>query len=98
MTTQTIRVSDGAIEYTFESTLHADHDISGDTIVMSLGSSTAPDSWVAPSVDEPQTDNTTRVVQLLVDDATEPGTYYLWLRLTDTPEVVPRRGHRVVVV
>lgn len=97
---QTILVSDpaGAVEYTWPTTITADHDISADTVQVSLGSYSEPASWVTPDVDDAQTDVNTRVVQKLVTSAVNPGTYYLWVRLTDNPEVVPRRGHKLVVV
>lgn len=27
---------------------------------------------------------------MLIDNTVQPGTYYLWIKLTDSPEVVPR--------
>lgn len=98
--TQTILVSNpaGAIEYTWPTTITADHDIHSDTVQVSLGTAAEPGSWVAPTIDPPQNDVKTRVVKLLVNNSTEPGTYWLWVRLTDNPEVVPRRGHKIVVV
>lgn len=102
-TQQTIRVSSGAAERTFPVTITEDtgEDISAKVVMMSLAP--APDgyftarTWVTPSVDTPQTDHATRVVQLLVDSSTAVGVYWVWVKVTDTPEIVPRRAHKVIV-
>jgi hypothetical protein len=97
--TQTVLVSQGAVEYSWPVTVRetTGDDISADPVRLSLGTYTEPGTWVIPAVDEPQTDTSTRVAQMLIDATVPPGTYHLWVRVTDTPEVVPRRAHKIVV-
>lgn len=104
MSTQTIRVTSGAAEYTWPVTITeaTGKDISGDVVRVSLapspGGYTAAGTWVPPSVDAAQANHATRVVQLLVDSTTAAGVYWLWVKVTDSPEQVPRRALKVIVV
>ena len=100
--TQTIALSAGAIEYTYPLTIteKTGKDISGVTILLSLGTYQAPgDTWQAPDVDQPGDTTAARVVQLLIGDALKPaaGTYYLWSKVTDAPEVMPRRNSDIKI-
>lgn len=94
--TQTIAASIGAVEYTWPFTITetTGKDISGDAAQISLGTYAAPGPWVTGVVTRPTPASV--VVKLLVSGVA-PGTYYVWGRVTDSPEVVPRRGHCVVV-
>lgn len=100
---QTIDVTAGAVEYTWPIVVRELNgaDISAVTIEVSFGSSAAPDTWQTPDVDDPQADAATRVVQILIGDTLAPDAgddYYLWVRITDAPEVVPRRVARLAIV
>lgn len=65
-------------------------NISAATFELALGSETTPaTTWVAPTVSTAGTGNDQRIVKLLVNNATPKGTYTLWVRVTDTPELVP---------
>jgi hypothetical protein len=96
--TQTVFVSAGAAKYVGAkiSDKNGD-DISADPVSMSLGTYTTPGTWVTPSVDTPQTDTSTRIVKLLVNSSTPLGAYYLWVRITDNPEIEPLRAQKVIV-
>lgn len=93
--TQTIYVSDGAVEYTWPVTITetTGKDISAVGVELSLGTYTAPGTWQAPDTDPPQATKSQRVVQLLVGGTLKPapGRYYLWTRSADTPEIVEHR-------
>lgn len=101
-TDQTIRLSAGALEYTFPLTIteKTGKDISGDTITLSLGTFNAPgDTWLTPDVDQPQDVKSQRVVQLYIGTTVkpDPGVYFLWSKVTDTPEVSPRRNQKITI-
>lgn len=89
-------MTDGAIEYTWPVTITETNgeDISVKTIEMSLsGSHLTAGTWQAPDKDKPGLTTASRVVQLLIGAGhTNPGkgTWYLWWRITDAPEVAPR--------
>lgn len=89
---QTVHVTEGP-EYTYPRTITetTGKDISTDTVRLSLGTWDAPGTWVAPTVDTAQTDHATRVVQLLLDNTTPAGDYWLWVKVTDSPETPVRR-------
>lgn len=97
--TQTVLVTDAAIEYTWPTTLTelAGADISGDAVAIGLGTWTDPPAvWADnPVITHPTPSSVT--VQMLIDSSIAPGTYYVWVRVTDSPEIVPRRGHQVIV-
>lgn len=101
MTDQTIDLTAGAVEMTLPRTITetSGEDISNDPVVVSLGSWTEPGAWVTP---DRLTRGTTEVgdvlqhwvvVQLLIGGTLKPqvGDYWLWTKITDDPEVVPRR-------
>lgn len=95
---QTIRVSDGAVEYSWPMTITATDgdDITADTVQVSLGTYSDPATWVTPVITRPTPSSAT--VKLLIDDTTPVGTYWLWCKVSDSPEVVPRRGARIHIV
>lgn len=98
---QTIAVhSAAAVEYTLPLTITetSGKDISAATIRMSLGTYTAPGTWVAPDVDTSPTP-ASRTVQLLIgtDPTLLAGDYYVWTVITDAPEVVPRRHDKLTI-
>lgn len=95
---QIIHVSAGAAEHTWPTTLTetTGKDISADQVQISLGTADAPGTWSSPDLlDRPTTASVTAAK--LVTNAVAPGTYFVWVKLTDDPEIVPRRGHRVEV-
>lgn len=98
---QIIDLTNGGCEYTYPLTIteNTGKDISADVIVISLGSPTAPGTWQAPDVDPPQANKAQRVVQMLVGATLKPisGTYWLWTKVTDAPETVPRRQVPIVI-
>lgn len=95
--TQTIAVSNGATEYTWPVTVTetTGKDISGDTVQVSLGTYGAPGTWTSGVLTRPTASSAT--VKLLVTNTVTPGTYYVWVKVSDSPEIVPRRAHRVTV-
>jgi hypothetical protein len=77
-------------------------NISAATFEVVLGSETTPGTtWLTPNVSVQGPDGPhTRVVQLLVNSGnTSKGVYYLWVRVTDTPEILPLRfpNYQIVV-
>lgn len=97
-----LRAGSGGVEYTWPLILTEDNgkDISSDTVQLSLGSYTAPGTWRTPSTDPAQTTHSQRIVQLLVGTTLTPaaGNYWLWSRITDTPEIVPRRHAKITIL
>lgn len=97
--TQRINLTAGATEYTWPVTITETNgaDISGGLVQIALGSYTDPGPWRIPDVITRPTPSSATVKMLLGNGAPTAGTYYVWVRVTDTPEVVPRRAHRVEV-
>jgi len=99
--TQAIAVSAGASEYTWALTIteRAGEDISTSPVMLALGTESAPGGWRAPDTSRQGVTTAQRVVQLLVDEQTPAGTYYLWWELTDATETIVRLvpGYRLVV-
>lgn len=98
--TQTIRVAAGEVEYTWPEVLTetSGADISGDTVQMCLGSYTAPGAFVTPDrVDHPAVSSVSVALLIGVDYRPAAGTYWVWVKITDAPEVPLRRGHRVII-
>jgi hypothetical protein len=95
MTDQTIDLSAGAIEYTNPRLITevTGKDITSDQVFVSLAGWEAPGSWVTPDVVTRPTASSVSVA-LLIGAAFKPaaGDYWLWTRVTDSPEVVPRRS------
>lgn len=92
----TIHVTQGEKRYVGGTiTETSGQDISGDTIVMALGSYSTPPNATdgkAPDSDEQGTTIAERVVKLLIDDSYQPATQmYAWGWITDAPEVAPVR-------
>lgn len=106
---QIIRVSApwGAQLYTWPGVFTSSvNDLTGDLMEVSLGTEDAPATWV-PSTDPSviasytplnQLGVSTASVSLLVDNTVALGFYWVWVRLTDHPEVVPAAIGRVQVV
>lgn len=95
---QIINVSLGAAEYTQPVTITESNgaNISGDSVQISLGSYNAPGAWVNGVLTRPSISSAT--IKMLVDNSVSPGVYYVWVKVTDTPEIAPRRALRVEVV
>ncbi|WP_426243656.1 hypothetical protein [Nocardioides sp. LHG3406-4] len=87
---RTIDVTAGAKEFVTAALAEKnDASLAGATFEVSLGSSTtkAPDDgWQAP--DEQEVTGSTASVSLLIDNADQIGRWYLWVKLTDSPEVI----------
>lgn len=100
--TQIVDIDAGGIELTlpifFTDTKMS--DITDDQVEVSLGTYAAPTDWVTPdSITRPTDDSVS--AQLLIGGDLKPaaGDYWVWMRLTDDPERIPRRGiNRVRVV
>jgi hypothetical protein len=79
-------------------------DISGATYVMSLGSATYPGpTWYAADVSQQGPTTATRIVKLKITSTLPsgiviPGTYWVWCKITDAPEVEPLRLQGPIVV
>lgn len=80
-------------------TLSSDLDISADAVQLSLGSWATPGTWHSPSLDDHGQLN--RTVALLVGGDVTPtvGSYYVWMKLPDSPEVVVMRysGNTILI-
>lgn len=71
------------------------------TYKMALGSETRPGAWEDPSVSTVGAlGNHTRVLKLLIGAApsTPSGEYYVWARITDTPEINAIRFPQKIIV
>jgi hypothetical protein len=97
MTTEII-VSAGAAKYVGGTvTETTGKDISGATFEISLGSVDAPGrTWLTPDVSVQGSTTAERTIKLLVTATVPsgidwPGTFYAWVRITDTPEIEPLR-------
>ncbi len=93
-----IIVTAGAVKYVGGTiTETTGKDISADPFVMSLGSDKNPGTdWVAPDASVAGATNNIRTLKLLVSASlpagiTVPGTYWVWAKVTDAPEVEPMR-------
>ena len=85
-----MRIPPGGVEYAVATvTDRTGLDITTATITMGLSSSTLipPAEWVTPDVDE-TIDSSTRRVKMLIDSAEVTGSWRLWVRVGDTPEVI----------
>lgn len=65
--------------------------IASATFVVALSSSNTvpPTVWVAPTVSTQGDTTADRVLKFLIDSNTSAGSYFLWARVTDTPEIEP---------
>lgn len=92
---QVIRLSAGAAEYTWPATITERKlkDISAASVVVSIGTFEEPgDTWFAPDIITRPTDNSV-MVQVYITNSLGLAvgtTYYLWIKVSDNPEIVPR--------
>lgn len=90
---QTVIVSGGGQEYTRPLTVEETRkrDISAYPISMGLSAShtTPPVSWTT-AVETASGKTYVRIVQFLVASGTTLGDYYLWIKITSTPEIIIR--------
>jgi hypothetical protein len=90
----TIYVSQGMTQYVGGTITETNgKDISTDTFTIALGTdpSTPPVSgWVAPTVSTVGANTASRVVKLLISNSTAPGTWFVWARISDSPEILPQ--------
>ncbi len=89
-----LRAKSGGVEYVGVTiTETSGQNITGATVELSLGTSTDPGVWRAPD-DDKSPSPSIRTVKLLIGGSYRPPQrstgYYLWWRLTDSPEVAPR--------
>lgn len=66
-------------------------DISGATYVIGLSTSisTPPATYLTPSISTQGATTAERIVKLLIDSSFAIGTYYVWVNISDNPEVLP---------
>lgn len=85
---QVIKVSIGGARYVGGTiTETTGKDISADTVQVALGTATTPGTWQTPDVITANVSSVT--VKYLVTNAVTPGVYYVWAKITDTPEIEP---------
>ena len=97
----TIHVTKGAKEYvggTITEKTGANIQAATYSIGLSASSQTPPVSFSTPAVSEQGATVADRVVKLLVDNATAPGTWYCWVKVSDIPEVALRMIHGPIKV
>ncbi|MDF1603418.1 hypothetical protein [Nocardioides sp. YIM 152315] len=85
----TIRATAGETEYLTATVAEKNGaDLTGATFTVGLSASreTPPESWGAP--DDVTIDGSTATVKLLVDSDTTAGTYWMWVKVDDSPEVI----------
>lgn len=100
-----VLVTAGAVKYVGGTiTEVTGKDISGATYVMSLGGKDYPGAtWVPADVSQQGPTVATRTVKLKVSATlpagiTVPGTYWVWCKITDAPEVEPLRLQGPIIV
>lgn len=93
-----INVTQGAKEYVgAKVTDTAGADLSGATFEVALGDyQTPPTTWQTP--DGLSVDDAVATVRLLVDNVDQIGKGYLWVKVTDNPEVILLRTTSVIEV
>lgn len=66
-------------------------NISGATFKIGLSASISipPATYLTPDISVQGTTTADRVVKLLIDNSFAPGTWYVWVNIADTPEVLP---------
>lgn len=74
-------------------------NISAATVQMALGSATVPGTFAAPSTDTSGPVNVRKVTMLVGTTPNTPkGEYWVWVKVTDTPEVTTLRLPQKVIV
>lgn len=95
-----IYVSKGMAEYVGGKITEKSHkDITAVTIQLALAGPDEPPAtgWVDPNVDN-ALNTYTREVKMLINGSQAVGTFWLWAKITDNPEIIPKRGSQVIVV
>jgi hypothetical protein len=96
-----IRVSAGAVEYvTGKVTDKSGADLTGSTFQVGLGGWDAPPaSWRVPDLVEFEGLTTVRVSMLVDSSFPEVERAHMWVKVSDAPEVLPRRcdGNTITV-
>lgn len=95
-----IDLANGASEYLWLDYEDAEHnDITGDPVAISLGSYDTPGVWhPADLVEQNGKVWQVRAAILIGGSLTyPPGQYWAWVRLTDSPEVIPKRAGNLLV-
>lgn len=98
MTTTVVLATAGAVKYVGGTVTEVTgKDITAATYVMSLGSATYPGAtWVPADVSQQGATVSERIVKLKVSSSLPagiviPGTYWAWVKITDSPEIEPLR-------
>lgn len=97
---RTIDLTNGAIEYLFVDFQDAEQqDITADPVSISLGSYDTPGVWhAADLIEQNGAVWKIRAGLLIGTTLTYPvGIYYAWIRLVDSPEVIPKRADNILV-
>lgn len=67
-------------------------DLTSTTVEISLGSELRPGTWTTPSVNILGPVNVRKVTMLVGATPNTPkGEYWVWVKITDTPEIITRR-------
>lgn len=91
-----IYVSQGGSEFIVVTLMEQDgRDISTDPVEIALGTPEQPGDWFPAAV--VALDESTLEARYLIQSV-DPGTYTLWIKLTDSPEEIVRRFDEPVVV
>ena len=90
---RTIRVTAGAVEYVTGRVEELNGgSLASATFEVGLGTyDTPPGTWVTPADLEYEGASTALVSMLVDDNVTPMDKVWLWVRTTDTPEILPRR-------
>lgn len=97
---RTIDLTNGAIEYLWIDFQDAEkQDITTDPVTISLGSYDTPGAWhTANLVQQNGAVWKIRAALLIGSSLTYPvGIYYAWVRVTDLPEIIPKRADNMIV-
>lgn len=98
-----IFISSGAARYVGGTVTEVNGaDISTATYQISLGSFDRPGStWLTPDISTVGTSVAQRIVKYLVSASTpagiQPGTYWVWIKVTDASEIEPIRVNQVIL-
>lgn len=95
-----IDLANGAVEYLWIDFEDAErHDITTDAVSISLGSYETPGVWHTADLVQQHGELWQIRAALLIGGSLTypPGQYRAWVRVTDSPEVIPKRADNLIV-
>jgi hypothetical protein len=97
---RTIDCANGAVEYLWLDFADAEQqDVTADPVAISLGTYETPGTWHPADLVEPNGAVWKIRAALLIGSTLTypPGIYTAWVRVTDSPEVIPKRADNLLI-